>query len=363
MAKKPKATIPPILVVLEGLYAAGEMAPIPYIKGVASLGIFILKMIDNATMNDKDIQELAERVGQTIITLNDVALTYLRTDNGDVSILKELCANFMRCLEHIIRNLEIMQSNNASKSRIMQYLMTANVRDEINGFARQVDNLQRNFDTNNIMSIRAHSGHSFRTLEQNMREIRAEQLDMTGSLRTLEHEIKLLRVENSDLRRTLSLLVVMQEELHIQLSEQGRLIAQGTKEDSSEWTVVAQSTIENNYQHFTSLAAKFFSMVSYFINFLSTSSALSTRGAKIRRRLSPSMAPFETAYVRRRKALFIVFDYRDQRFELGGRIEDAANIRNLLMRNGYQNDHIPLLTRDTRNDLFNALTVGKASRH
>lgn len=270
----------------------------------------------------------------------------------------------MRCLEHIIGNLEMMQRNNASKSRIIQYLMTANVRDEINGFARQVDNLQRNFDTNNIMSIRAIvSGHSFRKLEQNTREIRAEQLDMTGSLRTLEHEIRLLRTENSDLRRTLSLLVAMQEDLHIQLSEQGRLIAQGTKEDSSEWTVVTRSTIENNYRHLKSLAATFFSMVSYFINFLSTSSALSTRGAKIRRRLSPSMATFETAYVGRRNALFIVFAYRNQRFELGGRIEDAANIHNLLMRNGYHNDHIPLLTRATRDELFNAMTIGEASRH
>lgn len=65
MGKKAKAMIRPTLVTLEGLYAAGETAPIPYIKGIASLGIFILKMIDNVIMNDKDTQELAERIGQT----------------------------------------------------------------------------------------------------------------------------------------------------------------------------------------------------------------------------------------------------------------------------------------------------------
>ncbi len=46
MGNKAKAMIRPTLVLLKGLQAAGDIAPLPYIKGIATLAITILELVD-----------------------------------------------------------------------------------------------------------------------------------------------------------------------------------------------------------------------------------------------------------------------------------------------------------------------------
>ncbi len=46
MGNKAKAMIRPTLVLLKGLQAAGDIAPLPYIKGIAALAITILELVD-----------------------------------------------------------------------------------------------------------------------------------------------------------------------------------------------------------------------------------------------------------------------------------------------------------------------------
>lgn len=41
-----KSIVHPTMVVLKGLQAAGDMAPFPYIKGVAALALTMLEIVD-----------------------------------------------------------------------------------------------------------------------------------------------------------------------------------------------------------------------------------------------------------------------------------------------------------------------------
>ncbi|SJL15158.1 uncharacterized protein ARMOST_18643 [Armillaria ostoyae] len=342
MGKKAKATICPTLVILKSLQAAGELAPFPYIKGIAALTITILEMIDDVSMNDKDIQELAEHIGHTITIVKDVALTYSQTDNGDASIIEDVCADFMWCLKDICHNLESMQSNNASKRRIMQYLTTANVHDEINGFMRQVDNLQRNFDTNNILTIHANN------------EI------VDRYLRAFEHDIRELRMQNSDVQHVTTLVLVMQTELQAQVSEQHRLLeAMITKREGGEGTIVVQNNIKAHYRFLATLTATFFWAVSCFTNLLP---ALSSRGPKIILRLSPRMTPtLDNASMSapHKKVVCIGINYVSHKGypqvhgQLSGSIKDAVKISSFLSeywRSSFQGTiEIKILRDDSSN--------------
>ncbi|PBK65027.1 hypothetical protein ARMSODRAFT_1022726 [Armillaria solidipes] len=233
MGNKAKAMIRPTLVFLKGLQAAGDIAPLPYIKGIAALAITILELVDNAFTNNRDIQELVERIGNTVTAVNDVAVTYSRIGSEDMSSIEELCADFHRCLEAIMHEVREMERNNANRGRIVQYLMTPNIRDEINGFVRQVDNLQRNFNTKNILRICANNEVS------------------DNYLRALEHGMRELRAEHSDMNRTLALLLVSHNKLRTQVSNQGGLpgaMSRIAKRDRSktfpQGTVVIHSTID-----------------------------------------------------------------------------------------------------------------------
>ncbi|PBK61724.1 hypothetical protein ARMSODRAFT_1025450 [Armillaria solidipes] len=123
LKSKSKSILRPTMVVLKGLQAAGDMAPFPYIKGVATLALTVLEIVDAASTNRKDIDEFAERIGNTVTTLKNVTDRYLRAGDGDLSDLQGVCEDFQRCLQEIIHDLREIQKTNTDKIKIMQYLM------------------------------------------------------------------------------------------------------------------------------------------------------------------------------------------------------------------------------------------------
>ncbi|KAK0475406.1 hypothetical protein IW261DRAFT_1422238 [Armillaria novae-zelandiae] len=344
MGSKAKGIIRPILVLLRGLQATGDIAPLPYIKGIAALAVTVLELVDNASTNNQDIQELVERIGNTVATVNDVAVTYSRNGGEDMSSIEELCVDFQQCLEAITAKVREMERQNAGSGRIMQYLMTPNIRDETNGFVRQVDDLQRDFNTKNILRIGANNEVSY------------------NYLRALECGMRELRTEHSDMNRTLTLLLVSHNELRARFSNQGLLpgatghISKRNRSElchfpwllayiktSPQGTAVIQNAIDNRYTTYylilASLSTTLFWTVSCFTNFLPAPSGLYSRRAKTRHYISPcipSSTSGNTIYRHgpRRKALCFLqigINYFGQTGQLKGDINDARNIREFLI--------------------------------
>ncbi len=86
--------------------AAGEFAPFPFIKGAAQCVVVVLEAIEvcryfsllstltrvqNAGKNEKDLQELAERIVTTLVVIRETVIKYGPTS---ASCFKDICLDF-----------------------------------------------------------------------------------------------------------------------------------------------------------------------------------------------------------------------------------------------------------------------------
>ncbi|KAK0193253.1 hypothetical protein F5146DRAFT_1133919 [Armillaria mellea] len=126
--------------------AAGEMAPFPYIKGVAGCIATILEVVEQAGKNNEDLQDLAESIGTTIRIIKetveahgDTSATRFR-DIGESHIPELL----FRYLESLIGELDTTRRKMKSK-RIMQFLTTKKVSGVIDGYKQRVNDIKADY--------------------------------------------------------------------------------------------------------------------------------------------------------------------------------------------------------------------------
>ncbi|KAK0214194.1 hypothetical protein IW262DRAFT_305292 [Armillaria fumosa] len=121
--------------------AAGEMAPFPYIKGVAGCIATILEIIELAGKNNEDLQDLAESIGTTIRIVMETAEAH-----GDTGATRfcDVCLELQRYLEGLIAELNITQHKLKSK-RITRFLTTKKVSGVIDGYRQRVNSIKADF--------------------------------------------------------------------------------------------------------------------------------------------------------------------------------------------------------------------------
>ncbi|KAK0471993.1 hypothetical protein IW261DRAFT_821017 [Armillaria novae-zelandiae] len=121
--------------------AAGEMAPFPYIKGVAGCIVTILEIIELAGKNNKDLQDLAESIGTTIRIIKETVQAH-----GDTSAIhfRDICVEIQKFLESLIVELNGTQRMLKSKT-ITQFLTTKKVSGAIDGYKRRVNDIKTDF--------------------------------------------------------------------------------------------------------------------------------------------------------------------------------------------------------------------------
>ncbi|KAK0458051.1 uncharacterized protein EV420DRAFT_410829 [Desarmillaria tabescens] len=121
--------------------AAGEMAPFPYIKGVAGCIATILEVIELAGKNNKDIQDLAESIGTTIRIIKETVEAH-----GDTSAthFRDVCVELQAYLESLISELNTTRRNLKSKS-ITRFLKTKKISGVIDGYKQQVNNIKADY--------------------------------------------------------------------------------------------------------------------------------------------------------------------------------------------------------------------------
>ncbi|KAK0193256.1 hypothetical protein F5146DRAFT_1133924 [Armillaria mellea] len=120
--------------------AAGEMAPFPYIKGVAGCVATILEVIEQAGKNNEDLQDLAESIGTTIRIIKETVEAH-----GDTSAtrFRDVCVDLQTYLESLIAELDTTRRKMKCK-RIMQFLTTKKVSGVIDGYKQRVNDIRAN---------------------------------------------------------------------------------------------------------------------------------------------------------------------------------------------------------------------------
>ncbi|PBK81769.1 hypothetical protein ARMGADRAFT_1091000 [Armillaria gallica] len=118
--------------------AAGEMAPFPFIKGAAQCVVVILEIIESATKNRKDLQELAESTVATLVVVRDTVITH-----GPTSALcfKDICLDFQTYLNDLLSKL----NKEGKPSRIQHLLKAKKISDDISAYRQQVQMAKEDF--------------------------------------------------------------------------------------------------------------------------------------------------------------------------------------------------------------------------
>ncbi|KAK0494180.1 hypothetical protein EDD18DRAFT_384830 [Armillaria luteobubalina] len=121
--------------------AAGEMAPFPYIKGVAGCIATILEAIEVEGKNNEDLQDLAESIGTIIRMIKETVAAH-----GDTSAahFRDLCLEFQKYLESLIAELNATRSKLRSQ-RITRFLTTKKVSAVIDGYKLRVNNIKTDY--------------------------------------------------------------------------------------------------------------------------------------------------------------------------------------------------------------------------
>ncbi|SJK99362.1 uncharacterized protein ARMOST_02657 [Armillaria ostoyae] len=112
--------------------AAGELAPFPYIKGVAGCIVTILEVIELAGKNNEVLRNFAESIGTTIRIIRETVEAH-----GDTSAerFRDVCEDLQKYLESLIAELSTTRRKLTS---ITRFLTTKKVSGVIDGYKRRV---------------------------------------------------------------------------------------------------------------------------------------------------------------------------------------------------------------------------------
>ncbi|PBK81790.1 hypothetical protein ARMGADRAFT_774775 [Armillaria gallica] len=115
------------------------MVPFPFIRGAAQCVVLVLEVIESAGKNEKDLQELAERIVATLVVVREIVIKHGPTS---ASRCKEICLDFQTCMVDLHSKLN---SGCRDQRRIWQYLRAKKVLDDINNLRQRVQAIQDSF--------------------------------------------------------------------------------------------------------------------------------------------------------------------------------------------------------------------------
>ncbi|PBL04619.1 hypothetical protein ARMGADRAFT_57645 [Armillaria gallica] len=121
--------------------AAGEMAPFPYIKGIAGCIATILEVIELAGKNNENLQDLAESIRMTMRIITETVDAHGGTS---ATHFRGVCEDLQKYLEGLTTELNVTRLNLESKS-ITRFLTTKKVSVAIDGYKQRVSNIKTNY--------------------------------------------------------------------------------------------------------------------------------------------------------------------------------------------------------------------------
>ncbi|PBK92934.1 hypothetical protein ARMGADRAFT_1030399 [Armillaria gallica] len=119
--------------------AAGEMAPFPFIKGAALCVVVTLENIQRAGQNKSDLQELAERIVNTLVAVRDTVI-----EHGPTSALhfQKVCVEF----QEYLTDLQLKLNNEDMSPRgIWRFFKAKKISNNIGAFQQQVQAVKEDF--------------------------------------------------------------------------------------------------------------------------------------------------------------------------------------------------------------------------
>ncbi|KAJ7728459.1 hypothetical protein B0H16DRAFT_241062 [Mycena metata] len=114
--------------------------PFPYVSTALGAGVALLELIQMVGKSSDDLIYLAESVVTIMTLLRDEMEAHPTTESRN---FRRVCTEFEVHLTQISKDLQLM-SRNWSSSKFRKYLNSQNIRDRIDQFTRQVNDLRAN---------------------------------------------------------------------------------------------------------------------------------------------------------------------------------------------------------------------------
>ncbi|KAK0472673.1 hypothetical protein EDD18DRAFT_1406731 [Armillaria luteobubalina] len=173
----PRSIVSQCISVIKLIQAAGEMAPFPYIKGLAGMAVVLLELLERADKNDADLIYLSKSLSSTIAVIRDTVVAH---GESSAQHFKEFCIEVENYLATVLNDL-ISTKRFTHTRGIRQYLRTNDVRDKIDDYKQRVQDLKIDFLGS---VIRVTTETRFIASEVSDHSIAIE-----DTLRTLKHDI------------------------------------------------------------------------------------------------------------------------------------------------------------------------------
>ncbi|KAJ7026655.1 hypothetical protein C8F04DRAFT_106472 [Mycena alexandri] len=132
--------VSPLIAVSKGLVAVADCVPFPYVRTAFGAGLALLELIQMVGKSSEDLIYLAESVVAIMTLLRDEMRSHPTIESPN---FRRVCTEFEVHLTQISKDLESM-SRNWSSSKFRKYLNSQNIRDRIDQFTRQVNDLRAN---------------------------------------------------------------------------------------------------------------------------------------------------------------------------------------------------------------------------
>ncbi|SJL12829.1 uncharacterized protein ARMOST_16261 [Armillaria ostoyae] len=72
----PRSIVSQCISVVKLIQAAGELAPFPYIKGLASIAVVLLELLEKADKNNADLVYLSNSLSSTLVIVRDTVIAH-----------------------------------------------------------------------------------------------------------------------------------------------------------------------------------------------------------------------------------------------------------------------------------------------
>ncbi|KAK0203994.1 hypothetical protein DFS33DRAFT_1432956 [Desarmillaria ectypa] len=170
----PRSIVAQCISAVKLIQAAGEMAPFPYIKGLASIAVVLLELLEKADKNNSDLIYLSNSLSNTLAIVRDTIIAH---GESSAQHFKEFCVEVTNYLATVLNDLNSIKRSTHSRG-IRQYLRTNDVRDKIDEYR------QPGFSVLSFLQIRVTTETRFIASEVSGHSIAIE-----DTLRTLKHDL------------------------------------------------------------------------------------------------------------------------------------------------------------------------------
>ncbi|KAK0232459.1 hypothetical protein EDD85DRAFT_848029 [Armillaria nabsnona] len=199
----PQSIVGQCISVVKLIQAAGEMAPFPYIKGLAGIAVVLLELLEKADKNDADLVYLSNSLSNTLVIVRDTVVAH---GESSAQHFKEFCIEVENYLATVLNDLNSIKRFSHSRG-IRRYLRTNDVRDKIDEYKQRVQDLKIDFlirvTTETRFIASEVSGHSI-AIEDTLRTLRLDISDihekaLTRSRRKMSYQDQIHEIMPGDI--------------------------------------------------------------------------------------------------------------------------------------------------------------------